>query len=190
MSVREESYKKYIINELNNIEDTYTNDEFLNNMNETINEILIKIINATKKESYGYALSYCNDLEKRIENIIDNSLSINVLNKMKEIYTNENLLTNMINNYYSIVIPAYEEFNYTFLNKHFIIHVDQYISKPTELITKFKQIELSQRNEKEKQIENINNLLIDSINNGIENSYNKIYQLVKNIKLEFNSKSC
>ena len=33
-SVREESYKKYIINELNNIEDTYTNDEFLNNMNE------------------------------------------------------------------------------------------------------------------------------------------------------------
>ncbi len=44
----------------------------------------------------------------------------------------------MINNYYSIVIPAYEEFNYTFLNNHFIIHVDQYISKPTELITKFK----------------------------------------------------
>ena len=189
MKAREESYKKFIIERLNNIEDTYTNQNFLDNINSTLFNILIKIIESTKKRNYGYALGNCSLIENEVNNIINNSLSRNLLNKIIEIYTDDNLLNDMIRNYYFIVIPAFEEFNYTFFNKHFLVHANQYVSKPTELITKLGKIILSQEEEKKSQITNLNNLLILSINNAIENSYNKVYQTVKSIKAEFNSKA-
>ena len=189
MKSREESYKKFIIERLNNIEDTYTDENFLNHLNLTLYEILIKIIESTKNRDYGYALGNCTLLQDEVNNIININLSTNLSNNIVQMYTNENLLKDMIKNYYLTVIPAFEEFNYTFFNKYFLVHANQYVSKPTELITKLGKIIMSQEEEKKSQITNINNLLILSINNAIENSYNKVYQVVKSIKAEFNTKA-
>ncbi len=143
-NIREESYKQYIINELNKIEDTYTTDEFLTQIDDRINQILAKIIYATQKREYGEALENCTVLKQEVNNIITNSLSNYVLTEITNIYTNDELLKKMIDNYYSKVIPAYEEFNNTFFNKYFLVHVGEYVSKPTEIITKFNKIILSQ----------------------------------------------
>ena len=188
-NIREESYKKYIINELNKIEDTYTTDEFLTQIYDRINQILAKIIYATQKRQYGEALENCTVLKQEVNNIITNSLSNYVLTEITNIYSNHELLKKMIDNYYSKVIPAYEEFNNTFFNKYFLVHVGEYVSKPTEIITKFNKIILSQEEEKKSQIDNINDLIILSINNAIENSYNKVYQKIKIVKNEFYSRA-
>ena len=188
-NIREESYKQYIINELNKIEDTYTTDEFLTQIYDRINQILAKIIYATQQREYGEALENCTVLKQEVNNIINNSLSNYVLTEITNIYTNDESLKKMIDNYYSKVIPAYEEFNNTFFNKYFLVHVGEYVSKPTEIITKFNKIILSQEEEKKSQIDNINDLIILSINNAIENSYNKVYQKIKIVKNEFYSRA-
>ena len=67
-NIREESYKQYIINELNKIEDTYTTDEFLTQIYDRINQILAKIIYATQKRQYGEALENCTVLKQEVNN--------------------------------------------------------------------------------------------------------------------------
>ena len=186
--IRKESYKKYIIDELNKIEDNFTTDEFLDQIYNELNNTLNNIISSTKQKLYSHALENCTYLKEQVNNIINIQLSNNALEETKKLYCNEDLLKKMIDNYYSEVIPAYDEFNNTFFKKYFLVHIGEYVSKPTEIITKIKQIIISQEEEKNAQIKNINELIILYLNNGIVNSYMKVYEIVKRLKAEFISK--
>ena len=43
----------------------------------------------------------------------------------------------MIKDYYTNVYKTYLEFNTTFFINHFFLHINKYVSKPEDMITKF-----------------------------------------------------
>ncbi len=86
----------------------------------------------------------------------------------------------MIKEYYINVYKSNLGFNSNFFTNYLLSHVNKYISKPEEMITKFNKILKSQEEEKESQINNINILNINIFNYAIKCSYYTFYQLIGN----------
>ena len=185
---RESNYNN-IYKTISGIVDTYLTEEKLDGINKELNELLSNIIISTQKRQYSYALGNITSLKNKVQDIINNTLSDKVYNAVVSRYTDTTLLRNMIKNYYSNVYNAYLEFNSTFFTNTFLKHVNQYVSKPQEIITKFNRILKSQEKEKESQVENINDLIVNSINGAIESSYYTIFKLIEELELEFRTKA-
>ena len=181
---RESNYNK-IYNTINGIVDSYLTQSKLNSINQNLNSYLDKIIKAVQNFNYGYALSNITLLSDAIEQVIKDNLGKKVYDAVVSRYTNKTTLDNMLKDYYSNVYTAYLEFNTTFFTNHFLAHANKYVSKPEEMITKFNRILKTQQEENETQVDNINTLIVNSINYAIESSYYTIYQLVVKLKEEF-----
>ena len=188
MKSRESNYQK-IYDTITGMVDLYLTESKKTAINNNLNGYLQKIISSTRNYSYGYALNYANQLKSEVKNIILNYLNETVYNEVVAKYTDKTLLNNMITSYYTEVYKAYFKFNSTFYTQHFVPHINKYVSKPQEIITKFNQIVKSQEKEKSSQIENINLLIVNSINAAIEAAYYKVYDMVYNVKEEFRVKA-
>jgi len=185
---RESNYNK-IYNKIKGIVDSYLTQTKLNTINQNLNSYLDKVIKAVQNFNYGHALANITQLSNAIETVINNNLGKKVYDAVVSRYTDKTTLDNMLKDYYTNVYTAYLEFNTTFFTNHFLAHANKYVSKPEEIIAKFNKILKAQEEEEESQVNNINTLIVNSINSAIESSYYSIYQLVVKLKEEFLAKA-
>ena len=92
----------------------------------------------------------------------------------------KDLFTKISNDYYSVVTPAFMEFNNTFFEKVYKAHLKDYVSVPTELQTRLRYIQNMEEYQLNEIIENINTILISYINNQIKDALQKAKNTVVN----------
>ena len=73
----------------------------------------------------------------------------------------------MAENYYNKVIPAFNEFNNTFFNKIYKSHIEDYITRPSEMEIRLTNISIIGEKQIDILIEDINSLIINNINEEI-----------------------
>ena len=177
ITIRQNAYQKYIMNNLNEIKIEDNINDIINSIKNTIQSKINNIINEIRENNFQVGLTLSDELYKDIVN------SINLNNKLKNVinekYNNSILYTKISNDYYNEVIPAFNEFNYTFLNQIYKSHINEYISRPTEVENKLRMIQNNEENELNNIIEDINSIIINNINTELKNGYEKINNILK-----------
>ena len=175
IKIRQNAYQKYIkknINEIN-IGDNVT--EIVNSLKNKIELKINNIINKIKEKNFKEGIKLSNELYDEIPNLIN--FNNNLTKIINEKY-NKVLFQNISDDYYKEVIPAFNEFNNTFL-KIYKSHINEYISRPTEVENKLRIIQNNEEYELNNIIEDINSIIINNINIEIKYGYEKINNILK-----------
>ena len=85
----------------------------------------------------------------------------------------------MAEKYYNEVIPAFNEFNNSFFDKVYKSHVEDYVTRPSEIETRLRNYVIMEEKQINNLIEDINSLIINNINKEINESYEKVINILK-----------
>ena len=103
-----------------------------------------------------------------------------IVSKTIERFNNTNLLNQYIKNFYKSVNDSYQKYESECYINHFKKNLNNYISKPEEIINKINQLKEDQIFEKNYSIGNVTNILLNEIKYSIKNSYSKIHSIIEN----------
>ena len=177
IKIRQNAYQKYIKNNLNEISIEDNINDFVNLLKTTFDSKINNIIDKIKENNFKDGILLSNELNNEIPNMIN--LNNYLTQFIKEKYNNTTLFQKMADDYYSEVIPAFNEFNNTFLNEIFKSHIKEYVSRPTEVENKLRIIQNNEEYELNNIIDDINSLIINNINNELKYGYEKINNILK-----------
>ncbi len=130
--IRNNAYKEYIIKLLYSIKDNFVSSSY-DSFKKDYDKIMENMTNKTKENNYSEAINISVTLNDKINEIFQKYFNSNFLNKIVTKYNNTSLFEEMAENYYNKVIPAFNEFNNTFFKKIYKSHIEDYITRPSEM---------------------------------------------------------
>ena len=173
ISVRKESFKKNIIEFLNNKEKEILGNAF-SDFDNKVHEWFQKIYEEAKTLHWTDARIVTNQTIKDIKNLINQNLGEQLINKLITAYSNPEFHSQMLGEYYSYMYSTYFEFNSTFYMKNYLIHAPLYVIKPTEIMSKLLNITYNLNIERDFLFELIQTIIIQRI----ENAYSRVLTLL------------
>ena len=184
--IRDNAYKEYIVKPLNLIKDDFVFTRY-ESFKYYIDSIINNMINEIKKNNYNEANIISETLNDTINEKYEYYFNSNLMNYIKSKYDNKSLFEEMAEKYYNEVIPAFNEFNNSFFDKVYKSHIENYVTRPSEIETRLRNISIMEEKQINNLIEDINSLIINNIDKEINEGYEKVNNLLKNYLDYFHS---
>ena len=184
--IRDNAYKEYIIKPLNLIKDDFVFTRY-ESFKYYIDSIINNMINEIKKNNYNEANIISETLNDTINEKYEYYFNSNLMNYIVSKYDNKSLFEEMAEKYYNEVIPAFNEFNNSFFDKVYKSHVEDYVTRPSEIETRLRNYVIMEEKQINNLIEDINSLIINNIDKEINEGYEKVNNLLKNYLDYFHS---
>ena len=163
---------------ISQLEDTYLTENLIKDIKENLDSKALEIINLIKN-NYPVSSSLLN-YENEAKNILTNYFGKNLTEKYFDIYTYDSFLINQTKKFYDDLSQYFEEFYTIFYKNNFENENENYVDVPNEILTKLTQIIDYQKNYKDHPAEQLNEIIYNSLNNLISESYEKLKIIIKN----------
>ena len=163
---------------ISKLEDTYLTENLIKDIKENLDSKALEIINLIKK-NHPVSSSLLN-YENEAKNILTNYFGYNLIEKYFDIFTYDSFLINQTKKFYDDLSQYFDEFNTIFYKNNFEKEYINYVDVPNEIITKLTQILDYQKNYYDHPAEQLNEIIYNSLNNLISESYEKLKNIIKN----------
>ena len=162
--IRKESFRKNIIEYLNNIEKELFG-EYLKQFEDEVKRMYSEIFDDIKGLQFAPGQLKANNTYKQIKTLLNNYVGDKLITDLINKYSNPENHKVILENYYIDVNSSYYKFYSIFYQEYYLNHAPSYVIKPTETMSKLLNITYYLRNQREFLYENIQNVFIQRIEN-------------------------